>query len=206
MNVSSIRRAIQLTGVVLPLMWAGSLASQMRAAQAESYGVWVSTATVNQKTPTAVLPGDGGLVQDQSSDVEVTSFVTAQDAFAIAAGAPDGATSDAMSSATLGKVSILDGLITADGVVAMASSTSDNSNAEGSSLGNLVVNGVAVSDPAPNTRIDLPGVGYVVLNEQIPTAGGITVNMIHVVLQQPVPGGYQTTGDIIVGSATSSVN
>src|SRR2546427_7560020 len=60
----------------------------------------------------------------------------------------------------------------------MASSTIDNSNAEGSSLANLVVNGVEVSDPEPNTRLDLPDVGYVVLNEQIATAGGMTVNMI----------------------------
>jgi hypothetical protein len=69
-----------------------------------------------------------------------------------------------------------------------------------------------VSDPEPNTRLDLPGVGYVVLNEQIATAGGMTVNMIHVVLQQLVLGllgvvtGYRTTGNIIVGSASSSVN
>src|SRR5206468_10636517 len=63
--------------------------------------------------------------------------------------------------------------ISADGVVAMASSTIENSNAEGSSLGNLVVNGLQVDDPAPNTRVNLPGVGYVVLNEQIPTSGGI---------------------------------
>jgi len=40
----------------------------------------------------------------------------------------------------------------------------------------------------------------------------MTVNMIHVVLQQPVLGllgvvtGYSTTGNIIVGSASSSVN
>ena len=74
-----------------------------------------------------------------------------------------------------------------------------------------------MSDPAPNTRVDLPGVGYAVLNEQSltgdgVTTSGITVNMIHVVLQQPILGflgqviGYQTVGNIIVGSATSSVN
>jgi len=74
------------------------------------------------------------------------------------------------------------------------------------------VNGVQLDDPAPNTRVDLPGVGYALLNEQIPTSGGITVNMIHVILQQPVLGlfgqvtGVRTIGDIIVGSATSSVN
>ena len=55
------------------------------------------------------------------------------------------------------------------------------------------------------------GVGFcvfeVTVNEQIATAGGITVNMIHVVLQQRLPlGGYVTTGNIVVGSATSGVN
>ena len=215
MKIDSIRQAIRFAGLVLPLTWApGSLAGQMRAAQAQSFGVGVTTATVNQKAPSAVLPAGGTMAQDQASDVSIADMVTAQDVFAIVAG--DGTdASDAVSSATLGQVSILNGLITADGIVAMASSTVDgggaNSNAEGSSLANLVVNGVQVSDPAPNTRMDLPGVGYVVFNEQIPTGDGVTssgmtVNMIHVVLQQPGLFGYETTGEIIVGSASSGVN
>ena len=215
MNIDSIRRAIRFAGLVLPLTWApGSMAGQMRAAQAQSFGVGVTTATVNQQAPSAVLPAGGTMAQDQASNVSIADMVTAQDAFAIVAG--DGTdASDAVSSATLGQVSILNGLITADGIVAMASSAVDgggaNSNAEGSSLANLVVNGVQVSDPAPNTRMDLPGVGYVVFNEQIPTgdgvtSSGITVNMIHVVLQQLGLFGYETTGEIIVGSASSGVN
>jgi len=211
MKIDDIRRAVRFVGLVLPLTWSpGSLAAQGAAANA--FGVAVSTATINQTTPSAVLPTDGTLAQNQASNVTVGTLVTAQDAFATATGAADGEQSDAVSSATLGTVSILNGLITADGVVAMASSTIDNSNAEGSSLANLVVNGTQVSDPEPNMRLDLPGVGYVVLNEQIATAGGMTVNMIHVVLQQPVLGllgvvtGYRTTGNIIVGSASSSVN
>ena len=211
MKIDRIRWAIRFAGLVLPMTWSpGSLAAQGAAASA--FGVAVRTATINQTAPSAVLPTDGTLAQSQANDVTVGTLVAAQDAFATATGATDDALSDAVSSTTLGTVSILDGLITADGVVAMASSTIDNSNAEGSSLANLVVNGVQVSDPAPNTRVDLPGVGYVVLNEQIATAGGTTVNMIHVVLQQPVLGllgvitGYSTTGNIIVGSASSSVN
>jgi hypothetical protein len=212
MKTDSIRRAVRFVGLVLPLTWTGSALGQMPAgANAQSYGVAVTTATVNQKTPSAVLPVGGTMAVDRATDVTVAGLVTAQDAFAIVTGDPtDG--SDAVSSATLGTVSILNGLITADGVVAMTSSTIENRNAEGSSLANLVVNGVQVSDPAPNTRLNLPGVGYVVLNEQIATVGGITVNMIHVVLQQPVLGvlggvtGYRTTGNIIVGSASSSVN
>lgn len=202
---------IRFAGLVLLLALPWSLQGQ-GLAKAGSFGVAVRTATVNQTSPAAVLPPDGSVVQTQANDVTVGTFVTAQDAFATATGASDNALSDAVSSATLGTVNILNGLITADGVVAMASSTVGNSNTEGSSLGNLVVNGVQLDDPAPNTRVDLPGVGYALLNEQIPTSGGITVNMIHVVLQQPVLGlfgqvtGVRTIGDIIVGSATSSVN
>jgi len=191
---------------ILVLLWVlpGWLAGQ--SPNAEAFGVSVRTVTLNQKTPSAVLPADGSVAQTQASDLTVATLVTAQDAFATAAGAADGTQSDAFSSATLGTVSILNGLITADGVVAMASSASGNSNAEGSSLANLVVNGIQVSDPAPNTRLNLAGVGYVVLNEQIATSGGMTVNMIHVVLQQTVLGIKRTTGEIVVGSAASSVN
>ena len=205
MRIDSMRWATRFVGLVLPLTWAGSALGQMPATvQAQSYGVAVTTATVNQKTPSAVLAA-GAMTVDRASDVTVAGLVTAQDAFAIVTGdATDG--TDAVSSATLGSVDVLNGLITADGVVAMASSTNNGSNADGSSLANLVVNGVQLSAPAPNTRVDLPGVGYVVLNEQIATAGGITVNMIHVVLQQQVLGVTQTTGTIIVGSASSSVN
>lgn len=216
MKIESIRRVVRLAGLVLPLTWlAGLLAAQIQAAAtAESFAVAVRTATVNQKTASAVMPADGGMVQDQASEVSIANLVTAQDAFAIASGGgSDGQYSDAMSSATLGSVRILEGLITADGVVALASSTVGNSDAAGSSLANLVVNGVGMDDPAPNTRVNLPGVGYVVLNEQIQSSdGGITVNMIHVVLQQPIVGvlgavvGMETTGEIIVGSASAKVN
>jgi hypothetical protein len=197
---------IRLAGLVLPLLWAGSLTAQ-QSARAESFGLAVNTATLNQKAPAATLPAEGGTTQVQSGNVTIGTLVTALDAFSTVSGSLDGEYSDAVSSATLGAVSILNGLITADGVVAMATSTVGNSNADGSSLSNLVVNGVQISDPAPNTRVNLTGVGYAILNEQIASAGGITVNMIHVVLQQRLPlGGYVTTGNIIVGSAMSSVN
>jgi hypothetical protein len=222
MNIERIRRAIRLVGLVLPMSWTPVAGQMQAAARAESFGVAVNTPTVSQKTPAAVLPAGEAMVQDQSRSIVVAGLVTAQDAFAIATGDADPVDgSNAVSSATLGTVSMLNGLITADGIVAVASSTigggTVNSNAEGSSLANLVVNGVPVSDPAPNTRVALPDVGYVVLNEQIPTGDGVTtsgltVNMIHVVLQKAIVGllgqviGYQTVGNIIVGSASSSVN
>jgi hypothetical protein len=205
MKTDSIRRAVRFMGLVLPLTWAPRAVMAQGTATGRSYGVGVTTATVDQKVASAVLPAGDMIAQNQVSDAAVAGLVTAQSVFAIVnGGGTDG--SDAVSSATLGTVSILNGLITADGVVAIATSTIGNVNAEGSSLANLVVNGVQVDDPAPNTRMSLPGVGYVVLNEQLPTSGGMTVNMIHVVLQQTVLGITRTTGNIIVGSASSSVN
>ena len=76
----------------------------------------------------------------------------------------------------------------------------------------VVVNGVPLAaddaTPAPNTRTDLPGVGYVVLNEQTVTGDGVhsssmTVNMIHVYVRDALTG--VTTGEIVVGSAQSAV-
>ena len=109
-------------------------------------------------------------------------------------------------------VDILGGVIKADQVLAVASSVSNggkaSSNAAGSQILGLVINGVAMGDltPAPNTIIGLPGVGDVILNEQVPagdgvTATGLQVNMIHVVQKDPLTGGK--AADIIVGSAAS---
>jgi hypothetical protein len=196
--------ALILPALLLPATALGQM--QQRAATAQAFGVSVSTALVNQKTPSAVAPAEGGMAQNDAADVSIPSLVTAENAYAIASGWSDGPYSDAVGTATLGSVNILNGLITATGVVALATSTAEGSDAYGSSLANLVVNGVALSAPAPNTRVDLPGVGYVVLNEQIATASGITVNMIHVVLERSGLLGTQTLGEIIVGSASSSVN
>ena len=108
---------------------------------------------------------------------------------------------------------ILDGLITAKSVLALATSyangTSAWSEADGSTLLSLVIAGIAYPDgaPAPNTRVELPGVGYAVLNEQIARgdglqSAGLTVNMIHVYLLDPVSGA--AAGEIVVGAATST--
>ena len=73
----------------------------------------------------------------------------------------------------------------------------------------LVIAGIAYPDgaPAPNTRVELPGVGYAVLNEQIARgdglqSAGITINMIHVYLLDPVSGA--AASEIVVGVATST--
>jgi len=210
--------------LILGLSFSAALPSAAAWAQgpaAQAFGVAVNTPTASGTSPVAMLPADGGLASDNAPSVDVAGLAGAQNAFAMASGAEGSAESNS----TLESVNLLNGLITADGVVALASSWVDGgvagSDAEGSQLANLVVNGVAISsDVAPNTQIALPGVGYAVLNEQTlsgdgVSSSGITVNMIHVVLQSLtgggcgllgcLPGVLTTTGEIIVGSATSSV-
>jgi hypothetical protein len=143
-----------------------------------------------------------------------TTALTTNELDASSSGAVGENASSAQGSANVANVNILQGVVTAEQVTALVSSASNgvraSSNSAGSGFLGLSVNGVFMGDvtPAPNTQIAVPGVGVVILNEQIPSGDGIhtsglQVNMIHVVLKDAVTGA--TTGDIIVGSAKSSV-
>lgn len=180
----------------------------------EAYGTRVDALGVSQdKTPHAAL--EDGAVMDEADalSTSVPGVVEAENLFSTTTGASTVSGTSAESSSTLESLDVLDGLITAESVVAISSSAISGdgaaSSADGSSFSNLVVNGVAIDpDVAPNTRIAVPGVGTVILNEQI--AGGnsvdgtsLTVNMIRVVLQDALTGAK--TGEIVVGSASSAV-
>jgi hypothetical protein len=178
----------------------------------------------------AVSGTDGAEADAQGAALSVAGALSSDFLNSITSGEIGAAEAGAQSTSSAASVNILNGLITADEVVAnVVSSASQGgafSNADGSTFTNLAIAGVgslAGDQPlAPNTNISLPGVGYVVLNEQIPSgdgvsSSGLTVNMIHVYLQslvggvlnpltgQIIGGTLQTTGEIIVGSATSSV-
>jgi hypothetical protein len=127
----------------------------------------------------------------------------------------------AMTSATMSQassqvqqVSALSGLITADNIMAVSTTTDQNGSlqvsASGSSFTNLVVAGQKIQGtPSPNTRIDLSGFGYVILNEQrshtTSSTAKLTVNMIHVFVTEAndlkIPKGAQ----IIVADAVSEL-
>jgi hypothetical protein len=203
-----MKRLATMTAALLCSAALPPAAAWAQTPTSRAFGLAVTTPTANVTSPLAELPGDGTMASDNASNVSVNGLAGADNLYAMATGG-DGS---AESSSTLENITLLNGLITANGVVALASSwLSDlnaGSNAAGSQLDNLVVNGVSYSsDVAPNTRVSLPGVGYVVLNEQQRsgdgvTSSGITVNMIHVVLTDVLG---TKTGDIIVGSAASQV-
>jgi hypothetical protein len=115
--------------------------------------------------------------------------------------------------AVVSTASLLSGLVRAREVRAVSVTSHDRSgfhtSAAGSGFVDLVVAGVPiVLFPGPNTRINLPGVGHVVLNEQIPqigaTSASFTVSMIHIVVSVANP--LAPVGaNIIVARAVSAL-
>ena len=96
-------------------------------------------------------------------------------------------------------------LITADVIRAQANSDCATApNATGSLFVGLTINGRPIGgSPAPNTRIDIPGVATVIVNEQRPSASGrgIVVNGLHIIGASPL-----LRGDLIISHAVSGVS
>jgi len=222
-------------GLVVGLVAGLASAGSAQSVGGQAYSTYVNTPLGSSgQSPLAVLPAisgtDGAEADAEGSALNVAGALSSDFLNSITSGQIGAAEAGAQSTSSAASVNILNGLITADEVVAnvMSSASQDGafSSGDGSTFTNLAIAGVGSlsgdSPIAPNTNISLPGVGYVVLNEQIPTGDGVTssglsVNMIHVYLQslvggivdpltgQILGGTLQTTGEIIVGSATSSV-
>ena len=115
--------------------------------------------------------------------------------------------SSANTQSTVHAVNILNGLITADSVNAAAhGSTADGVNfqfsEDGSSVTNLQVAGAPLSGGlAPNTEVNLPGVGTLWLHRVITTGNYLEVRMIELVVQQPNVYNLPIGTDIKVGWA-----
>ena len=236
MNGNSMHRVNRLAalGLVVGLVAGLAAAGSAQSVGGQAYSTYVNTPLGSSgQSPLAVLPTvtgtDGAEADAAGGALNVVGALSSDFLNSITSGEIGTAEAGAQSTSSAASVSILNGLITADEVVAnvMSSVAQDGafSNADGSTFTNLTVAGQSLSGDqalAPNTNVSLPGVGYVVLNEQVPTgdgvtSSGLTVNMIHVYLQSLVGGilnpltglisggSLQTTGEIIVGSAASSV-
>lgn len=215
MNTTRAARLVALlllsSGVALAILpgpaCAQSVAGQARAAA-------VNTPAVGSQTFAAVtLPLAGGMEHADVDTAGVANTLGAASLTSITSGQVDQGLVSVTATAEAADVNILNGLIAAKAVLALATSYANGSSAaseaDGSTLLNLVIAGVSYADgaPAANTRVDLPGVGYVVLNEQISSGDGVhstgvTVNMIHVYLVDSVSGA--PAGEIVVGAATST--
>ena len=206
--------AVGALGLLLTLSPGGAAAQTSNSVAGGASGAAVQTASGTlAPTPSAVLPLGGGRGAAQAASVTVPGVLAANALSSSTTGVVGENAASAQGLAGASDVNILNGLITAKSVVALASSASNGmragSNSIGSTIVALVVNGAPMGTlaPAPNTAIDIPGVGTMILNEV--TLGGdgvrsssIRVNMIHVVLKNALTGA--PTGDIAVGSASSS--
>src|SRR6266568_3734045 len=224
---------LAVVGLVVGLTAAFAVAGVAQSVGGQAYSTYVNTPLGSSGQSTlAVLPAvsgtDGAEADAEGTALNVAGALSSDFLNSITSGEIGSAEAGAQSTSSAASVNILNGLITADEVVANVMSSASQSgavsDAAGSTFTNLAIAGVGSlagdSPIAPNTNISLPGVGYVVLNEQIPsgdgvTSSGLTVNMIHVFLQSLTggtcvlgvctPGALTNTGEIIVGSATSSV-
>jgi hypothetical protein len=119
----------------------------------------------------------------------------------------------AKTTSTVSGLNAFDGLITADAVKAVATTSADASKirttSRGSKFVNLTIAGEAIdADVATNTRVDLPGIGYVLLKSvnkggNGTSIGKITVDMITVVVTEDNDYALPVGARIVVAEADS---
>jgi hypothetical protein len=119
------------------------------------------------------------------------------------------------SSSTIEHASLLGGLVSATAVKSVSTTGRNNStgafsvSAAGTTFAGLSVAGVPISGtPAPNTKLTLPGVGYIILNQQTSHvrngSADLTVTGLRVVVTLGTPLAPVGT-QIVVSSAESSL-
>lgn len=110
---------------------------------------------------------------------------------------------------TVEDVDVLDGLVQADAVVAVARLEADLTSLDLEPQGsfvNLRIAGVAFGDDVPpNTIVPLPGFGYVLLKKQLVVNDRVTTRMIDVRVTEPNTLGLPIGTRIQVGNASVAV-
>ncbi len=192
---------------------------------ANAYGTQVKVGNLVKSGPTAksgIGGGCGTTKAPQHSEntilsVNLAPTVTTGVIFTTADGIVlQNGTQRARATAETYGANLLGGLISADLVKAVSTITHDASGFHTSPAGTQFVNLVVAGNllgvsTAPNTRIELAGLGYVIINEQIAktTKGGgksLTVNGIHVVITQANLLNLKVGTHIIVSHAFSTLS
>jgi hypothetical protein len=134
----------------------------------EAYGLAVGSPAVGVPGAAYVqLPPEGGSVSDASPGagyglgnvVGSTTEITTSSVGDLAAGS-------VTSTTTVADGELLAGVVRANNVRIVASVAGGRPTAS-VTFGSLIVAGISYPNPRPNTRVDLPGVGIVILNEQL---------------------------------------
>jgi hypothetical protein len=145
----------------------------------EAYGLAVGSPPVAVPGAAYVqLPDSGGSVSDTSpgagygvgSSVGSTAKITTASQGDLGAGS-------VTSTTTVADGELLGGVVRAHDIRIVASVSGGRPSAQ-TTFGSLIVAGIAYPNPQPNTRVELPGVGFVILNEQLTGGDGRDVASI----------------------------
>ena len=147
-------------------------------AQAESYGLFAGVSSQVVLAP--VAPAYTGCAGG-SGQSNVTSKMFSFGAISVITDTANGAITSssrtASAQSTISEPNLLGGLIKATLIVSKANASFSTTGSVSSSVtfSNLTIGGVAQSNnPAPNTSITLPGLGYATLNESAQVLNGTT--------------------------------
>jgi hypothetical protein len=221
---SSVRRVLIATlglALLVTLTTTAAFAGPVQTVlyQASAYGTsaFVGNTIIVGQTGVASLQvpcgtnNDNEIVDGSGVGLNLYPIVTGGAVTTTATSSP---TMTAQATASTANISLLGGLITAQAINAVSTTSLTSSgfqvSAAGSTFTNLLIAGIPYNNPAPNTNINLLGLGNVVLNEQTSsitgTQGQLTVNMIDIHIT--VAGnllGLQVGTEIIVSNATSGM-
>jgi hypothetical protein len=152
--------------------------------------------THNNTSPSVTVPGvlSTGTIDTSASSIATDTGVASQ------------------SMTTIQSVNALSGLVTADAVTSESTTSRDSTtgafstSAAGTVFVNLKVLGIPISaTPPPNTKITLPGVGYVELNQQSGHVGASSANLTVIGLHVVVTLGPRAGTQVIVSFAQSAL-
>ena len=225
---TTCRRIGRTAGIALLLATAGTSAGTAASLpgtfKGEAYGTF-ATAVVGPIAATlgktAFLPcpcqGTNGATQQTSvnglSAGTGGKVLTANTVTSTVYGLKTTTTAKTTTTSTISGLNLLDGMVTATTIKAVANSNATATDiavdAKGSTFVNLVVAGVPIAaNPAPGTRITLPGIGSVVLNQATKTgksskAKQITVEMLTVEVSVANSFGLPIGARIVVAHAVA---
>lgn len=198
---------------------AGAVTASRLAYTGNAFGTSVSVGDLITSGPTArVMIGctadEGVHKSNTTAGVDVSPIVVSGTVRTTADTSDIGTAKASRTTAETENLSLLNGLIRADLVKAVSTTSHDSTgfhtSAAGSSLVNLRIGLLTVAaNTAPNTTIPLVGLGSVVLNEQTSRIAkkraALEVNMIHVTIDTPNLLNLAVGTEIIVSHAKSDL-
>jgi len=177
----------------------------------EAYGLAVGNPAVSAPGAAYVqLPPEGGSVSDASpgagyglgNAVGSTTRINTSSVGDLGAGS-------VTSTTTLADGELLGGVVRAHDVRIVATTGGGRPSAT-VTFGSLIVGGIAYVNPQPNTRIEVPGVGIVIVNEQLVGGDGrdvaaIIVRAVRLQITEPSLFDLPRGTDIILAHAAAGV-